>query len=366
MHKILNMALVIFISLLNSVNSNCVADEINSSITPIYQWGRGINIPSANLNIGGYFNMTFEHFESEQDIAALDELSLFISWSPLSQLHFFAEFEMESSISTHGIADFSESFSIERLYVDFLATDSLSFRFGQFLTPVGTWNSIHAAPLVWTTSRPIVTESQFFPSRSNGLMISKQFMINNHDPDFSLYFDDSADLDPRSIDSKDNSGHLEDEVAFEYAIGTHIIYEPINFLQTGVSYLTFKKDAKKQLSTNHLFGLDLFWQNSGYEMQMEFAYRTASDEQGSETSTYLQGIVPIGYNVFAVSRYEFINGTHQLNSDLETFDGTSHIFIPALAWRPYVPLVVKAEYRLGSNNKDIAPSGFFASVSMFF
>ena len=359
---------VLIFSLLNIIFSYSFADEINHSIKPAYHWGRGLKVPSADLNLGGYINIAYEQHESKQDIIELDDLSLFISWSPHSQVRFFAELEMESLISTDGIANFSESFSLERLYVDFLATESFSIRFGQFLTPVGRWNTTHAAPLVWTTSRPIATESHFFPSRSNGLMLTKQFVVNDHDLDISVYFDDSADLDVRKIENTFKNKHtkheIDHEVAFEYAIGTHIIYEPISLFKTSFSYLAFKKHADEKLSTNHLLGLDLFWQDDGYEMQMELAYRTAADEQGSETSTYIQGIVPITYNMFAVGRYEFINGTHQLSSG--SINGTTHVGVPALAWRPYSPLVLKAEYRFGNNNKEIAPSGFFTSVSMLF
>ena len=351
---------VLIFSLLNIIFSYSFANEINHSIKPAYHWGRGLKVPSADLNLGGYINIAYEQHESKQDIIELDDLSLFISWSPHSQVRFFAELEMESLISTDGIANFSESFSLERLYVDYLATDSFSIRFGEFLTPVGIWNTIHAAPLVWTTSRPIVTKGEFFPSQTNGLMLTKQFDINDHDLGISLYFDDSHDLDPRKIDSD----HITTETTFEYAIGSHINYKPIDSLKTGLSYLAFKKHADKSLSANHLLGFDLFWEREGYEMQMEFAYRTAPDKQGSETSGYLQGIAPLGYKLFAIGRYEFVDGTHQLDST--TFDGTAHIIVPALAWRPYIPLVLKAEYQFGNNNNDIAPSGFFTSISMLF
>ena len=364
MYKYFKVVIAFFISLLSITSSYCFADEMNTSITPTYHWGRGLTIPSADLTLGGYVNVTYEHFESESDVVALDDLSLFISWTPHAQIRFFAELEMESLISTHGVADFSESFSLERLYVDFLITDSFSTRFGQFLTPVGIWNLTHASPLVWTTSRPIVTESEFFPSRTNGLMLTKQFIVNEQDLGISLYVDYSDALDPRKIYETDYDDHIDPEVAFKHAIGLHLNYEPIESLRTGVSYLAFKKRADQGLSTNHLLGVDLFWEKDGYEVQMEFSYRTTDDEQGSETGGYLQGVAPLGNKFFAIARYEFIDGKHQYESTI--VDGTTHVGVPALAWRPYIPLVIKAEYRFGSNNEKLAPSGFFTSVSMLF
>ncbi len=364
MYKYFKIIVAFFIPLLNIATSICFADETNTSITPTYHWGRGLTIPSADLTLGGYINVSYEHFESKSDTASLDDLSLFISWSPHAQIRFFAELEMESLISTHGVADFSDSFSLERLYVDFLFTDTFSARFGQFLTPVGIWNLTHASPLVWTTSRPIVTESQLFPSRTNGLMLTKQFIVNDHDLEFSLYVDNSDALDPRKLDGSNDEDRIEPEVAFKHAIGTHLIYEPIDSLRTGFSYLAFKKRADKGLSTNHLLGVDLFWGKEGYEVQMEFAYRTADDEQGSETSGYLQGVAPLGNKFFAIARYEFVDGKHQYEETI--VDRTTHVGVPALAWRPYIPLVIKAEYRFGTNNEKLAPSGFFTSISMLF
>ncbi len=195
-------------------------------------------------------------------------------------------------------------------------------------------------------------------------MLSKQFIFNEHELEFSVYFDNSDNLDPRKLDGDHDDERLEPEVAFKHAIGGHINIEIIDSLQMGVSYLTFKKRANKNLSTNHLLGLDLFWEHNGYEMQMEFAYRTASDKQGTETSGYLQGIMPLGNKLFAIARYEYVDGRHQFEST--SVDGTTHVGVPALAWRPYTPLVIKAEYRFGDNNKLIAPSGFFTSISMLF
>ncbi|NOQ76638.1 MAG: hypothetical protein GQ475_02365 [Methylococcaceae bacterium] len=355
---------VSFISLLSIASSYCVADEINTSITPTYHWGRGLTIPSANLTLGGYVNVTYEHFESESDVAALDDLSLFISWSPHAQIRFFAELEMERLISTQGITDFSDSFSLERLYVDFLFTDSISIRFGQFLTPVGIWNIIHASPLVWTTSRPLVTESELFPSRTNGLMLTKQFIVNEHDLEFSLYVDYSDALDPRKLDGNEYNEHIDPEIAFKHAIGLYVNYEPIDSLKTGISYLAYKKRANISYSTNHLLGVDLLWEKESYEIQMEFTYRTADDQQGSEASGYLQGVAPLANNFFAIARYEIVKGKHQFESSI--INGTTHVIVPALAWKPFIPLVIKAEYRLGTNNERLAPSGLFTSVSMLF
>jgi hypothetical protein len=63
---------------------------------------------------------------------------------------------------------------------------------------------------------------------------------------------------------------------------------------------------------------------------------------------------------YAISRYEYVNGTHRY---LPTI---THIGVTGLAWKPFTPLIIKAEYLFGDNNQFVAPTGLFASVSMFF
>jgi hypothetical protein len=291
----------------------------------------------------------------------LDDISFFISWSPTARIHIFSELEMENLISSQGIASFSESFSLERLYVDFLITDSFTLRLGQFLTPVGRWNTLHASPLVWTTSRPLATKSHFFPSRTNGINLMQQWVIQGGDLDVSFYIDDSEHLDPRQLNRHQS---VDSEAAFRQAIGTSIRYKINHELSVSFSYLAFKKRLEAENTINHLFGADLLWQKNGYEVQMEWAYRHANQQQGDEISGYIQGVVPLGYKLFAVGRYELLTGQHQ-NFTVD-FEGTAHIVIPALVWRPFFPLVLKAEYRFGNNNQQLAPSGFFSSISVLF
>jgi hypothetical protein len=326
-----------------------------------YQWGRGLTIPSMDLTLGGYSGISFEDYESDSNNASLDDISFFISWSPTARIRFFSELEMENLISSQGISSFSESFSLERLYVDFLVTDSFTLRLGQFLTPVGRWNTLHASPLVWTTSRPLVTESHFFPSRTNGAMLKQQWFINGNDLDVSIYIDDSKHLDPRQLNHHYNTNS---EAAFKYAIGTSIRYKVTHELNFGFSYLSFETRLEEKSSLNHLMGIDLLWQKKGYEIQVEWAYHYKNRQQGDTISGYIQGVIPLTDEFFIVGRYELFTG--QYLNFLEKFEGTSHLAIPALVWRPFFPLVLKAEYRFGDNNQQLAPSGFFSSISVLF
>jgi len=324
------------------------------SIEPNYHWGRGLKIPAANLIIGGYVNASYKNFDHNPGTAALDDFSLFTTWNPTSRLHFFSELELEDSVNTNKVKFSRAKFLVERLYVDFLVNETYKLRFGKFLTPLGIWNTIHAAPLVWTTSRPLVTEGFVFPAHANGLMVNSKFILSDHNLEVSVYVDDSRDLDPHK-----------NKTVFKNALGTRINYEIFDYLHVGFSYLTFKNQAIFIHSDrNHLFGVDFLWKKKDFELQSEIAYRHGGKWEGNETGLYLQAVVPLGHHFSAVGRYEFLNGTHQLHNISET--GTINLGVAGLAWRPYSPLVIKAEYRFGGNNSLVAPSGFFTSISTFF
>jgi len=87
----------------------------------------------------------------------LDDLSLFISGNLNKWFNPFVEAEYFSGTlwQKQGDNKFTDGeFIFERLYNDFMLTSATKIRVGKFLAPVGYWNLIHAAPLVWTINRP--------------------------------------------------------------------------------------------------------------------------------------------------------------------------------------------------------------------
>ena len=322
------------------------------SVTPNYQWGRGINLFSGQLNIGGYANSSYTQLSGQKNSLTLEDLSLFISASLSDSIRFFSEIELEDALSTKHTSNFNASLRVERLYLDYLATDEVTVRVGKWLTPFGRWNVVHAAPLVWTTTRPFITDELLFPAHSSGAMVSKKFNINEHNLDVSVYVDDSQHLDVRK-----------DPINFQNAFGSRINLELTEQLQIGFSFLDFKQVDVHE-ARNHLFGVDFFWQHSGYEMQMEASYRHNASVQGDEKGLYIQGVAPLAKQVFAVSRYEYLEGAHQVN--FTRLQSSTHAALAGLVWRPFVPLAIKAEYRFGSENQAVAPSGFFTSVAVLF
>ncbi len=319
-----------------------------------HHWGRGLWLPAQRLLIGGYANLTYKHLRDGQDHGSLDDLSLFLTWTPHPRVRLFSELELEDLITIHkdSIDSDRRFFSVERLYLDYLGGENWHLRLGKFLTPVGRWNVIHAAPLVWTTSRPLVTTHLFAPHAS-GAMVSAGFTPGDHDLDLSLYFDASEDLDPKR-----------NPVSFRIAGGLRLNYAWSEHLETGVSYLHFKMARPVFQPDTDLFGLDFRWRWQGFEISGEFAHRRPNDGHASETGLYTQAVVPLGHHLFGVGRYEFIRGTHFLEEG--TRKGDAHLQIVGLAWRPKPPLVLKLEYRFGQHNRQLADDGWLMSIATLF
>jgi hypothetical protein len=343
------------------------AETADGSIPPSYHWGRGISWPDANFNLGGYVNVLYKHPERLQDKFSLDQWSFFLTWSPHRRLRFFSEIEVDDWLSTVQVNSIEQSLKVERLYMDWLATESTTVRVGKYLTPVGRWNVIHAAPLMWTSTRPLVTKIGLFSPHLNGIMLTQKVQVGERNLDISVYADNSSQLDV-----------LDKERGFDNAFGGRLNFELSEYLQLGASFINFEheklqvdeltpatEDAEELEQTvgiarDNLFGADLLWKQDGYEVAVEAIYRASDGYQGDEKGLYIQGVVPLTEQVFAVGRYEHLEGKHRY------VPIATDIGIAGLAWRPYVPLAIKAEYRLGVGNEQVAPSGFFTSISMFF
>ncbi|MCF7970441.1 MAG: TonB-dependent receptor [Methylococcaceae bacterium] len=347
--------IAVLIILLLGVTRQVQAED---ALSPSYQWGQGYHIPAYHLTLGGYTKVAYSYFEHAPQQAGLEDLSLFISWNPLSRLQFFSELELEDLFTLYEVSTFADAFKVERLYADLLINDEFKLRFGKILTPFSRWNLLHAAPLVWTSSRPMVTSGYVVSQHSTGLSANYNSLLFNRDFSVTLFADDSADLELTP-----------DEHAFNYAFGGRLNYQLSQDLNIGSSFVAAQIEPENDADWQHTLGIDFLWQKNQFEIQMEsFLNLNSSHNTENKYGLYVQGVAPLFEHFFAVGRYEYMYGDENNHIVVEEHRQAAsiHVGVIGLVWRPAPPLALKVEYRFGQNNQFNAPSGVLTSIAMFF
>lgn len=324
----------------------CAADE-NSGADIGYRLGNGLQIPGTGWTLGGYATGSYDNLSDASARVNLDNLSLFAWWEGDSRFKFFSELELEDFAQTMRASGGHDDYlSLERLYLDYALTDTATVRAGKFLTPVGRWNLIHATPLVWTTSRPLVTTLPF-PTNMTGLMLTGNAPVFGSGIEYAFYSAGNSDL--RTNPDLD---------AFSTAVGGHVSIPTGPRGQIGFSYSDFEQKHMR-FERKHLYGVDYFWTRNRWELSMEAIYRTSDlggrwDEKGG----YVQLAAPLADRLYAVGRYELFRSANQPNA--------TELRVLGLNYRLRPALVLKVEWVGSTHNTVRAPDGLLSSISVLF
>jgi len=328
---------------------------VEASETPLVSWptrigeigytpGRGLGVGDTGLTLGGYSSLSVFRDEGEAGHLRLDDISLFVIWEPIPRLRFFSELEYADvfNADTDGRLDSpDEAATVERLYVDAGISDALNVRTGIFLTPVGRWNVIHAAPLVWTTSRPVSTVLPFDPNVT-GVMVFGSLFPSAGTVTYSV-FDQFA-------------GPIEGDPNFDpadHSLGGRLQYDAEGGWSVGTSYLA----ALRNGDWRHLGGLDFLWSHRPLEIMGE-AVLNAGEGTAPEWGFYVQPVLAVTPRLALVARYEHFAAAGpppQVN-----------IMTMGLALRVLPTVVLKGEYQVVDRHTDIAPAGLRGSISVLF
>ncbi|MCX7097823.1 MAG: hypothetical protein NTV43_07970 [Methylococcales bacterium] len=313
-----------------------------------YRLGGGYALGDTGLRLGGYASTEIDVPRTAPWHFSLSDLSLFLTWDNGSRLHFFSELEAGDLLSAgedESLGVQNVHFEFERCYLDTLVNNNLTVRVGKFLSPIGQWNIIHAAPLVWTTSRPVATEN-LFSTHATGLMLHGSVNVAQHLLEYSVYGDASETFEAHRSNNP-----------FENAFGAHVRYYLTDSLQLGATYANFVLNDLQPIRYN-LAGLDLAWSYQRYELSSEIVYRTTHHTTVENTwQGFIQGVAPISQQWFVIGRYEYFGQTQA---------DAGQIGLLGLAYRPLPPVILKLEYRLGEHNEVLAPDGLSASFAILF
>lgn len=94
---------------------------------------------------------------------------------------------------------------IERVFLEYQATEWLAVQMGQWLTPYGIWNIDHGSPTVIPVRRPFVIGESLFPERQTGIEAHGAFLTGASTVGYHLSLSNGKGPVDEYLDLDDNS-----------------------------------------------------------------------------------------------------------------------------------------------------------------
>jgi hypothetical protein len=279
----------------------------------------------------------------------LSHLSGIAWWEPAPEWKVLAEVDLQDVVQlpAHSADDGSGSqpyVALDRLYVDYRASDSASVRAGKFLTPIGRWNQEHSDPQVWTVLRPLISQSAF-PSTATGLMLFGSVPLGGQWVDYQAYASDGGEWRP--------SPHSH---PFDRAFGGRLSTALNPALQVGVSLSRF---IPRDYGSNEfdLYGVDGSFTWHRTEFSGEAIERRARDGAvAREHGWFLQGVAPLIDRWWGVARVEAYRRA--------TDPSDSRTALVGFVYRSGRHWVFKVEWARATGSTEGLPSGLLSSVTL--
>lgn len=301
------------------------------------------------FQLGGYSSAGITLHRDQEAEAAINEVSLLLTWTNDSRLSFFSELELERPLAWNDDENFSRKeghLDLERFYFDYNISEQVNFRAGRFLTPNSRWNLLHAPPLVWTTSRPLAT-TQLFPTATNGVMLHGAIPFKNSAFEYKLF---GELLEDQEQD--------DEERQFEHVRGLRLSLK--NQSDIGISLLSFREQGLNAASYRML-GLDFVTTIKNVEISAEAFQRFNTKNRDGGSGAYLQSAVPL--NNLGLNDWYWITRLETLQRPSEN---ANERWLVGATWRVKPTQLLKLEFTGGSEGLPESPRGFSASFALFF
>jgi len=303
----------------------------------------------SGFKLGGYSSGSITAPSKGNTELNLNEISLLLSWDNNARLKFFGELELERPLSWNENKKFDSKnsyFDLERLYLDYNVSEKINIRGGRFLTPVGRWNLLHAAPLVWTGTRPLVT-NYLFPTAINGVMMhgSSPVKISGEDQSFEYSF---------FVETLKDQDKDDDETLYKNVTGAH--FKLNNRFNLGLSLATFTEDRPGS-PDYRMVGLDFITHIKGWEISGEGFQRFTNSGNDGGSGAYLQSAAPLGNNWYWLTRLETFHKPEAISGERWVLGVTKRVTSKQL---------LKMEFIGGSDDFRDAPRGFMGSFAVLF
>jgi hypothetical protein len=211
-----------------------------------YQLGQGWQY--GNVSISGYTNIeVVDRFGSPARLD-LDDLSLFASGRINQWVNPFTEIELSGqTLVRQGGGAVNGDLIVERFYNEAKFSEHDTLRVGKMLTPLGEWNSVHAAPLVSIITRPYTANLGFdaYMSGINWMHDS----INSAMPDVQLYWQPGNEWFKRPVTQAIRNfhnvigGHISKSFSIKDKYGAS--FQHGQLIETGEMFTLFGLDASQ-------------------------------------------------------------------------------------------------------------------------
>jgi len=304
-------------------------------------------------SVSGYLKLKFQAPNQKPTAIEIDDLSIFVSANINRWINPFIEAEVFSVPlwkSGDGLKFNNAQFTIERLYNDIQVSEDNTIRLGKFLSPISRWNSIHAAPLVWTTNRPITTRFSF-ANYISGIKFRHEFdFFSGHAIEF--FWQPYQEFLPKSI--AEQYRQYQNVAGLSWILQENLdSYYSLNFQHSNV------KDSDETRSS---FGFNGFLQQPDFEVESELIMTLVNTDKPTvhnyDWGGYLQFTIPIPLDLNIITRYEHFEFSDRITASDSALAG--------LVYRPYSKLSFKLEWQQTWGSVQKNGTGLYSSVAVMF
>lgn len=334
----------------------------------------------SRTRLGGYVEFEYEDTEGKKSTFDNHRLILLVNSRIAEKIRFYTELEYE-----HG----TKEIELEQAYINFALHDLLSVSAGAILVPVGRLNIYHDAPLLETTSRPMV-DTFVIPTTWTdvGVGVSGQgtierkyflgyeaYVVNGLEhEDSSNGINGSRGLrNARTIE--DGASDFEQDLNSNKSLTGRAYVRYGTLVEVGVSGFTGKVDEANDAGVN-LYAFDWLLKYQIFELIGEYAKANISTGGLSIPSGmdgfYIEGrirLLPPELDIpswakkfTAVYRY----GEVDLDEDV-TDENDKYRHTIGLNYRPINTVAVKGEYQVnGEKENKIENDTILLSLTYYF
>lgn len=313
--------------ILRSIVAACLLLAQSIGTAQVGTYGLGEGFTAGPVNVAGYLNVVAENPRGGARQLVVDDLSLFMAARLNRYLNpfFEAEFSGATVWKEHGhlFGDNHPRFVVERLYNDVHLAPGLTLRAGKMLSPVGEWNSIHAAPLVPTVSRPLTTR-RGFSEYTSGLAL-QYAGSDDAMPEVQAYWQPGGELRPRARERE-----------YTDVAGVHLRWSTGLTDKLGLSVQHAR--VRHTDDTQWLAGVNVHQTFGRLQLESEatrihITGANPARQRGREWGAYLLGSYALDERWSLLARYEYFADRGMRSGSRNALAGISFRPHPALVWK---------------------------------